>query len=180
MSPGRTVVWQQSEAFTEISRWRFRVDRMGILTDPRVPVAWKGSHPYEVYFWTGTEWARARRQRVYFDHRESFDDTLAHAQESIRELLEERGYLWNENDTPALAASASHMRYMWVGDIDLGAAHERAEKMARERFVYDSWDEISDDLRRDNDNGNDGSSGRSGNRGRGSGGGRKESPSDYY
>lgn len=136
---GRTVAWMQDEAFKEISRWRFRVDRMGILTEPRVPIAWKGSQPYEVYFWTGTEWARVRRTKVYYDHTETFDDTLAHAQASIRDLLWQRGYQWNEGDTPALAASASHMRYMWVGDVDLEAAHKRAEKLAAEHFVYESW-----------------------------------------
>ena len=58
---GATVAWMQSERWNEISRWRFRVDRMGILMEPRVPIAWRGSHPYEVYFWTGDEWARVRR-----------------------------------------------------------------------------------------------------------------------
>ena len=180
MQPGRTVVWQQNEKFTEISRWRFRVDRMGILTDPRVPVAWKGGRPYEVYFWTGTEWARVRRQRVYFDHKEAFDDTLAHAQESIREVLDSRGYGWNEGDTPALAASASHMRFMWIGDIDLTAAHKRAEKRAREHFVYDSWDAISDDLRRGGGEGRERSGSSSGGSSGGGACGNSESPDDYY
>lgn len=148
MRSGRTVAWQQDEKFTEIGRWRFRVDRMGIMNDPRVPVAWKGGRPYEVYFWTGTEWARVRRQRVYFDYRHDYKDTMAHAQESIREVLDERGYSWNEYDTPALAASASHMRYMWIGDIDLEPAHDKAIKNAKERFVYDKWDELPEDRHR--------------------------------
>lgn len=140
--PGRTVAWQRDEKFTEISRWRFRVDRMGLLKDPQVPIAWRGSHPYEVYFWTGTEWARVRRVRVYYDHKETFEDTLAHAQESIRDLLDQKGYQWNPGDTPALAASASHMRYMWMGEIDLEPAHKRAEKLAAEHFIYDSWEPL--------------------------------------
>lgn len=145
LQPGRTVAWQQSEKFNEISRWRFRVDRMGIIGDPQMPrvaVAWKGSHPYEVYFWTGTEWARARRQRAAFEWVETYDDILAHAQESIKEVLAERGYEWNEADTPSLAASASLFRYRWMGDIDLSKARARAEKRAREHFVYDSWDAV--------------------------------------
>lgn len=164
--PGRTVAWQRDEKFTEISRWRFRVDRMGILKDPQVPVAWRGSHPYELYFWTGTEWARVRRTRVYFDHRESFEDTLAHAQESIRDLLQQRGYRWNPGDTAALAASASHMRYMWMGEIDVEPAHQRADKLAREHFIYDSWEpfdrqEGGDGGNSDHDNSSTGGGGSS-------------------
>ena len=142
MQPGRSVAWQQSEKFNEISRWRFRVDRMGMLNEPRVPIAWKGSHPYEVYFWTGSEWARVRRQRAAFEWVETYDDILAHAQESIQEVLAERDYRWNEADTPSLAANASLFRYRWMGDIDLAKAHARAEQRAREHFVYDSWNDL--------------------------------------
>jgi hypothetical protein len=122
---GATVKWMQSEKFNEISRWRFRVDRMGILTEPRVPIAWKGSRPYEVYFWTGEEWARVRRKGT---HRAAYDDTLSRARESIEDVLIDRNFQWHEPDTPSLAASASLMRYKWVGDIDLIDAEIRAEK----------------------------------------------------
>jgi tetratricopeptide (TPR) repeat protein len=124
---GATVRWMQSEKFNEISRWRFRVDRMGILTDPRVPIAWKGSRPYEVYFWTGEEWARVRKKGT---GRVAYDDTLYHARESIKEVLADRNFQWYEPDTPSLAASASLMRYKWMGDIDLIDAEIRAEKQA--------------------------------------------------
>jgi tetratricopeptide (TPR) repeat protein len=127
---GATVVWMQSEKFNEISRWRFRVDRMGILMDPRVPIAWKGSRPYEVYFWTGEEWARVRRKGT---HRVAYDYTLYSARASIEEVLADRGFQWYEPDTPSLAANASLMRYKWMGDIDLTDAGIRAEKRARER-----------------------------------------------
>ncbi|MDR3321566.1 MAG: tetratricopeptide repeat protein, partial [Synergistaceae bacterium] len=78
MPLGATVRWMQSEQFNEISRWRFRVDRMGILMEPRVPVAWKGDNPYEVYFWAGTEWARVRRKKggVFENSEETYDDIL--------------------------------------------------------------------------------------------------------
>jgi tetratricopeptide (TPR) repeat protein len=139
---GATVRWMQSEKFNEISRWRFRVDRMGILMEPRVPIAWKGSHPYEVYFWTGDEWARVRRERVAFDYVEKYDDILTSARDSITEVLHDRGFVWYEPDTPALAAVASHMRYMWMGDIDLMDAEFRADKRARERAMTPSTEEM--------------------------------------
>jgi tetratricopeptide (TPR) repeat protein len=126
---GATVRWMQSEKFNEISRWRFRVDRMGILTDPRVPIAWKSSRPYEIYFWTGEEWARVRRKT----HKAAYDDTLYRARESIKEVLADRNFQWYEPDTPSLAASASLRRYKWVGDIDLIDAEIRAEKRGGEK-----------------------------------------------
>jgi tetratricopeptide (TPR) repeat protein len=116
---GSTAAWMRSERWGEISRWRFRVDRMGILTEPRVPVAWKGSHPYEVYFWTGDEWARVRRTSSKSGKKESYGDILRGAREGITEVLNDRGFVWNEADTPSLAASASLMRYMWMGSVDL-------------------------------------------------------------
>ncbi|MDR1514373.1 MAG: tetratricopeptide repeat protein [Synergistaceae bacterium] len=127
---GATVRWMQSEKFNEISRWRFRVDRMGILMEPRVPIAWKGSNPYEIYFWTGDEWARVRRKGTRFDERERYDDILYRAQDSIAEVLGDRDFVWYEPDTPSLAANASLMRYKWVGNVDLMDAESRAIKRA--------------------------------------------------
>jgi tetratricopeptide (TPR) repeat protein len=127
---GATVGWMRSEKFNEISRWRFRVDRIGILMEPRVPIAWKGSNPYEIYFWTGDEWARARREGTRFDERERYDDILYRARDSIAEVLSDRGFVWYEPDTPSLAANASLMRYKWVGDVDLMDAESRAIKRA--------------------------------------------------
>lgn len=144
--PGKTGRWQSDEKFTEISRWRFRVDRMGLLKDPKTPIAWRSAYPYEIYFWTGTEWARARRHKVYYDHRESFADTLAQAQEHIRNVLDQRGFVWNDADTAALTASATHMNYKWMGEVDTEPAHQRADKRAREHFIYDSWDAVSHDI----------------------------------
>lgn len=137
---GATVRWMQSEKFNEISRWRFRVDRMGILMEPRVPIAWKGSRPYEIYFWTGDEWARVRRKGSGPGEtggsrpggRERYDDILYRAQDSIAEVLNDRNFVWYEPDTPSLAANASLMRYKWVGNVDLMDAEERAIKRAIE------------------------------------------------
>ena len=123
MEPGRTSRWMASdEKFSEIGRWRFRVDRMGILTNPRVPIAWRGTRPYEVYFWTGKEWARI----VQRGEGETFDSILLRELSGITEITAKEGPKWNELDTPALAASASLMRYMWVGDVDPAAMSRRA------------------------------------------------------
>ena len=124
MPPGRTTRWMaSSEKFAEIGRWRFRVDRMGIMQEPRVPVAWKGTRPYEVYFWTGWEWARISRRAP----KERFDAILKRASGDIASIIEGEGLPWDENDTPALAAAASLMRYMWVGDVDFNSGKEDEE-----------------------------------------------------
>jgi hypothetical protein len=127
MPQGRTARWMSTnDKFGEIGRWRFRVDRMGIMKEPRVPVAWKGTRPYEVYFWTGKEWARIPRRRP----RETFDSILYRAKGDIATVIEREGLAWNERDTPSLAAGASLMRYLWIGGIDLTNAARRAEKSA--------------------------------------------------
>ena len=130
---GRTVAWMQHEKFTEISRWRFRVDRMAILKDPRVPVAWKGEYPYEVYFWTGLEWARipSKNDASRMNKAEKIDDVLLRAKDSMTEVLTQNRYVWRESDTPALASNVADMRYWWQGDIDLGEAQKRADERAR-------------------------------------------------
>lgn len=122
---GRVAAWMAaSEKWNEIGRWRYRVDRMGILKEPRVPIAWKGNRPSEVYFWTGRQWARVRHEHL----RERFDDILYRARGDLRDVLASEGLQWNESDTPSLAAAASLMRYMWVGDVDLD---EIARKTAK-------------------------------------------------
>jgi hypothetical protein len=123
MNTGRTPRWMASDGkFGEIGRWRFRVDRMGIMKDLRVPVAWKEPSPDEVYFWTGREWARVPRNSPS----EPFDDILYRARSDIAKIASREGPEWDERDTSALAASASLMRYMWVGDIDLTESSRRA------------------------------------------------------
>ncbi|MDR0764241.1 MAG: tetratricopeptide repeat protein [Synergistaceae bacterium] len=132
---GATVAWMQSERWNEISRRRFSVDRMGILMEPRTPVAWNGPRPYEVYFWTGDEWARVRLKNSRPGEKAAYDDILYNALESMAEVLNDRDFAWNEADTPSLAAFASLTRYMWMGSVDLMDAAARAEKRARKRYM---------------------------------------------
>jgi hypothetical protein len=115
-----------SEKWNEIGRWRYRVDRMGILKEPRAPIAWKGTRPAEVYFWTGEQWARVPRRRL----KEPFDEILYRVRGDLKDVLDREGFVWDEHDTPSLDASASLMMFMWVGDVDFGDAAERTEKSA--------------------------------------------------
>jgi hypothetical protein len=125
LEPGVTAELAAVRAkFSEIGRWRFRVDRMGILTEPRVPVAWRGDRPYEVYFWTGREWARIARLL----EGEPFYEILRRSASGMAEVASKEGFSWDERDTPALAAAASHMRYKWFGDVDAAELASRAER----------------------------------------------------
>jgi hypothetical protein len=98
---------------------------MGILKEPRTAVAWKGTRPYEVYFWTGEEWARARKRANAENRRARYDDILYGAREDIAKVLSGTNFEWDEADTPSLAAAASLMRYMWAGELDLTDASQR-------------------------------------------------------
>ena len=48
--------WTFSPAFMAIGNWKGTVDRIGVLSDPAVPVAWKGKSPKVIYVWTGNSW----------------------------------------------------------------------------------------------------------------------------
>jgi hypothetical protein len=139
---GRVAAWMAaSEKWNEIGRWRYRVDRMGILKEPRVPIAWKGNRPPEVYFWTGRQWARIPHEKL----RERFDGILHRARDDLRDVLPSEGPQWNESDTPSLAATASLLRYMWIGDVDLD---EVARSAARRGSAGVSGDVSSDDAKK--------------------------------
>ncbi|MDR3076464.1 MAG: hypothetical protein LBU26_04105, partial [Synergistaceae bacterium] len=66
------------------------------------------------------EWARIPGQSTG----EPFGSILRRVRGDIAEVVSAEGLEWNESDTPALAASASLMRYMWIGDVSLAADEE--------------------------------------------------------
>lgn len=128
LPPGRTSAWMQKERFQEISRYRHRVDRVGILENPRVPIAWRGERPSVIFVWTGKEWARVNGRRVLIRANifgrtatEKVSASLRRTREEIDLFLTENGFKWHEGDTPALASQAAHWRYAWVDTVRLGA-----------------------------------------------------------
>lgn len=147
---GRTAVWMQREAFTEISRWRFRADRMAIVKEPRVPIAWKGDYPHEVYFWTGSEWARisSENKPPMAGKAEKVDALLVRVKDDLEEVLAQNGYAWREEDTPALASNAAHMRFWWQGEIDLEDAQRAKEEAEARRKKAEAELMAEEDARR--------------------------------
>jgi hypothetical protein len=129
LPPGYGAAWIFTDKnFNEIARWRARVDRMGIMSSPRVPVAWKGARTRDVFIWTGREWARLRAKS-----KTAPESVLYDAREDIASIVRSEGVEWNENDTPALAASASLMRYKWAGELSFAKQELRErERLARE------------------------------------------------
>ena len=125
---GKTPAWMQKERFQEISRWRHRVDRIGILEKPRVPIAWRGDRPSVIFLWTGKEWARINGRRVLIrgnilgrSTTEKASSSLRRTREEIEQFLTEKGFVWHEADTPALASQTAHWRYAWADTVRLGA-----------------------------------------------------------
>lgn len=147
---GRTPAWMQREAFREISRWRFRVDRMAIVKAPRVAIAWKGDYPHEVYFWTGSEWARIQTENnpPMASKTEKIDEILLRVKDDLEEVLAQNAYAWREADTPALASNAAQMRYWWQGEVDLSDARREREEAEVRREKAEKEMMAEEDARR--------------------------------
>ncbi|MDR1740239.1 MAG: hypothetical protein LBR38_00100 [Synergistaceae bacterium] len=45
-----------NQVFLAVGMWKDNVDRIGILNEPAMPVAWKGEHPSVIYAWSGAMW----------------------------------------------------------------------------------------------------------------------------
>ncbi|GHS87409.1 hypothetical protein AGMMS49957_07220 [Synergistales bacterium] len=48
--------WLFINRFVALGKWKDSVDRVGILHNPPMPVAWKGNNPKAIYAWTGQTW----------------------------------------------------------------------------------------------------------------------------
>lgn len=139
---GKSPAWMQKERFQEISRWRHRVDRIGILEKPRVPIAWRGDRPSFIFVWTGKEWARINGRKVLIrgnilgrSTTEKASSSLRRTREEIEQFLTENGFVWYEADTPALASQAAHWRYAWADTVRLGATPTSAPLVSEDKIV---------------------------------------------
>ena len=139
---GKSPTWMQKERFQEISRWRHRVDRIGILEKPRVPIAWRGDRPSLIFIWTGKEWARINGRKVLIrgnilgrSATEKASSSLRRTREEIEQFLTENGFVWYEADTPALASQTAHWRYAWADTVRLGATPTSTPLVSEDKSV---------------------------------------------
>lgn len=109
-----TAEWANNSQFTAIGGWGKSVDRIGVLTKPYAPVAWKGDKPEVIYIWTGQTWYQlfnAKKIRVA--------DILRNKIYDLTVRVNKSGVKWRDNDTPALSRLAGSWGYRWLGHITL-------------------------------------------------------------
>ncbi len=106
--------WAFSPAFMGIGNWKGTVDRIGVLRDPAVPVAWKGQHPKVVYVWTGSSWYQVQKKES-----QTPLQALRHDYAVIKRLVRQSGFKWYQQDMPILAEQAKKWGYYWLGEVSI-------------------------------------------------------------
>ena len=104
--------WSFNPRFMAIGNWQSSVDRMGVLHNPAVPVAWKGNLPRAIYVWTGRSWyqitPRADQRPV---------DALKGQLYELTRMVKRNRFIWYEADMPVLAQQATEWGYYWMGEV---------------------------------------------------------------
>ena len=106
--------WTFSPAFMAVGNWKGTVDRMGVLNNPAVPVAWNGASPKVIYVWTGSSW-----HQVDTGESRSPVRSLRREYSKLRKLVRESGFKWYAQDVPILAQQAKGWGYYWLGEISI-------------------------------------------------------------
>ena len=107
--------WTFSYDFMDIGNWKGTVDRIGVLDNPAVPVAWKGSSPKVIYVWTGSGW-----HQINVSSGQRPVKALIRENMKIRRLLRQTNFQWYEQDMPILAQQSRAWGYYWLGAIHTG------------------------------------------------------------
>ena len=106
--------WTFSPTFMAIGNWKGTVDRIGVLNNPVMPVAWSGNHPKVVYAWTGKGW-----HQLNVGESRSVKSAILHDYAKLKRLLRESGFKWYAQDMPILAQQAKAWGYYWLGEITI-------------------------------------------------------------
>ncbi len=104
--------WTFNARFMAIGNWKGTVDRIGILHNPVIPVAWKGDHPKLIYAWTGETWYQINMQENVSPARMLKREML-----TLRRFLRKSNFKWYEQDTPILSQQSKAWGYYWLGEI---------------------------------------------------------------
>ncbi|MCR4819332.1 MAG: hypothetical protein K5841_10285 [Fretibacterium sp.] len=108
-------LWTRNPAFLAIEKWDKSVDRIGVLSKPAAPVAWRGDHPRAIYVWTGRRWYQITL-------REDETQPLSVLRSRLYELtvqVNQSGTDWRPEDTAVLIQYAAKWGYGWMGRIAL-------------------------------------------------------------
>lgn len=104
--------WTFSPTFMSIGNWKGTVDRIGVLNDPVMPVAWSGKNPKVIYAWVGNSWHQINGST-------SAISALKRERIKLQRLLKNSGFKWYAQDMPVLAQQARAWGYYWMGEISL-------------------------------------------------------------
>ncbi len=115
LSPTYVPQWVMNSNFTMVSSWKTFVDRIGILENPRTPIAWKGDRPKVIFVWTGRSWYEIKARTT--DNPENSAETIKEHLYSITRMVKNNGLRWNDMDTPLLANQATVWGYLWMGRL---------------------------------------------------------------
>lgn len=106
--------WVQNPNFVAIGGWGRSVDRIGVLGNPAVPVAWKGRYPDVIYAWTGRSWYQISLQE--WQHPV---DALRGKLYELACMSNRNNLVWTDQDMNVLAQHAAVWGYRWMGQIVL-------------------------------------------------------------
>ena len=107
--------WAANPSFNAIGSWNRLVDRMGILDNPRVPIAWKGDRPKAIYAWTGRSWYQMTSSSINIPERPS--EMLKDHLYALTRMVHGNNMRWSDSDTPLLAHQAAVWGYLWMGRL---------------------------------------------------------------
>ncbi|MCR5346530.1 MAG: hypothetical protein K6E38_02035 [Fretibacterium sp.] len=107
--------WLRNPAFLAIEKWEKSVDRIGVLSKPAAPVAWRGDHPKVIYVWTGSRWHQITTEGEWARPLSVLKGQLY----DLTLRINKSGGDWRAEDTTALVRCAAKWGYAWMGQITL-------------------------------------------------------------
>lgn len=116
LSPNATD-WTQNSNFMAVGNWQKSVDRIGVMSRPMTPIAWKGDYPEVIYAWTGLQW----KQMMAKGTDTSLMTTLKRELYNFTVDTNRINMLhWTNDDTHVLSQYAAMWGYQWQGLIIMG------------------------------------------------------------
>ena len=104
--------WTYNARFMAIGNWKGSVDRVGILHNPAVPVAWKGNSPRVIYVWTGKSWYQLTSRPS-----DNPMSALKREMYNLTRMVKRNQFLWYDEDVPVLAQQSTAWGYYWMGEV---------------------------------------------------------------
>ena len=104
--------WMTDPRFTAVGDFRYTVDRMGLMDEPRIPVAWKGNRPSVVYAWTGDGWFTLRSEET-----ESPQDVLGRSRPLLLARTQKTGWVLGRESEQYLPVQVRSWCFRWMGTI---------------------------------------------------------------